>query len=394
MLGEIKCEWGTEKDMFEQVGKEISKQFWRSLGFRRIGSSDWFGLASDPEHPGWHLTAADDYELPALSSGPLDPDVGYLLKSPPNFNDDDYVSRLKQVFDNVAADDPRWQSADAHGNTILHIAAIESKPTSVQWILRRTNNLTQQRNSQGETPLDALLATLENKRTTHRTNFLTADVSDQFTGFSDTAVSCLAFLNVRIQVMDADWQRFKYGCTCGQCISGFLSPRMRFALECQAEIWADFLLEDIDRGNDWVRSNHACLTFLPHWVRNNLKTNQSMRKGFMNLCNHTAACLRENKIPTEQNVETVLCDASEWPPSSREFLRHGGNVSAVVTMLFQRAMESDEFAGDPLHLECHEDYIEKLPGCRNDHEFGFVSGMCGYERVSDVAYVPDRTGSL
>lgn len=33
VLSEIKCEWGTEKDMFEQVGKEISKQFWQSLGF-------------------------------------------------------------------------------------------------------------------------------------------------------------------------------------------------------------------------------------------------------------------------------------------------------------------------------------------------------------------------
>lgn len=51
-------------------------------------------------------------------------------------------------------------------------------------------------------------------------------------------------------------------------------------------------------------------------------------------------------------------------------------------MLSQRAMESDELAGDPLHAEICAREIQQLPQCRNDYEFGFVSGMCGYERVS------------
>jgi hypothetical protein len=45
-------------------------------------------------------------------------------------------------------------------------------------------------------------------------------------------------------------------------------------------------------------------------------------------------------------------------------------------MLFEKAME------DPLHMETFEDEIQQLPECRNDHEIGFVSGMCGYESVS------------
>ena len=67
---------------------------------------------------------------------------------------------------------------------------------------------------------------------------------------------------------------------------------MRFALECQADIGSDSLLENIDEGKFWVRSNHTYLTFLPRNVQNNLKTNKSMRKGFMNLCDHIATCLR------------------------------------------------------------------------------------------------------
>lgn len=57
-----------------------------------------------------------------------------------------------------------------------------------------------------------------------------------------------------------------------------------------------------------------------------------------------------------------------------------------ATMLFQKAMESGEFAGNPLHLEFHEDDIEKLPGCRNDHEFGFGRGICSGQDGQPVVY--------
>lgn len=51
-------------------------------------------------------------------------------------------------------------------------------------------------------------------------------------------------------------------------------------------------------------------------------------------------------------------------------------------MCFQLAMDQDEFAGDGEHHNVFSDKIEALPECRNDHEFGFVSGMCGYARIS------------
>jgi hypothetical protein len=198
--------------------------------------------------------------------------------------------------------------------------ATNIQPNSIQWILRRAKVLLHQRNAHGKTPLDTLLESLEDGRTTRRLNALTEDISDRFSGFSDTAVGCLIFLNGGTEVADVDWQRLKYGCTCGQCISGFLSPRMCFALECQADIWSDFLREDIEDGNFWVENNSTFLSFLPRRVQNNLKANKSMRNGVMNLCNHIANCLRGYMIPNESNVEIVLRDASEWPPTSRSFL--------------------------------------------------------------------------
>ena len=50
-------------------------------------------------------------------------------------------------------------------------------------------------------------------------------------------------------------------------------------------------------------------------------------------------------------------------------------------MLFQGAMNQDELAGDGMHAEIFEEDIAQLPECRNDHEFGFVSGITIFVHV-------------
>jgi hypothetical protein len=62
-------------------------------------------------------------------------------------------------------------------------------------------------------------------------------------------------------------------------------------------------------------------------------------------------------------------------------LQNGGTVSSVAKMLFWKAITFGELLG--LQYEDCENAVQSiLPSCRNDREFGFVSGMCGYERVS------------
>ncbi|KAJ5267460.1 hypothetical protein N7478_010268 [Penicillium angulare] len=352
--------------------RSISKLFWRSLGFRRIGSSSWFGLASDPEHPCHSLAIESDYEVPKMDSITLDADIEQKMKAIlESGSDEDFVNFLSHVWGDTLEQDPQWTETDASGNSVMHLAATNIKPHSVQWILSRAESLLHRRNAQGETPLEALLVCLENIRTIRHSNALTEDISDHFTGFDDTAVNCLILLKgcTGTEVVNATRQRLKYGCTCGQCMSGFMSPRMRLALECQADIWSDFLREEIEDGEYWVADNESFLDWLPHRVKENLKTNSSMRTGVMNLCNHIATCLRELEIPNGPNVEKVLRDASEWPPASMNFLQRGGSISAVASMLFQRAMESDELTGDSL---LGEEETRHLVKCRNDHEFGFA----------------------
>jgi hypothetical protein len=146
---------------------------------------------------------------------------------------------------------------------------------------------------------------------------------------------------------------------------------------------------DIDSvsGNEYIQWNELGLRYVPYPIRENMKTNKSMRQGFANLCHHFATCLRSNKLPTTTNILDALQNANEWPPTSRNFLLRGGTVVSVGSMLFESAMHQDELAGDGFHLDVYKGNIEVLPECRNDYEFGFVSGMCGYKRVSNIGYV-------
>ncbi len=140
-------------------------------------------------------------------------------------------------------------------------------------------------------------------------------------------------------------------------------------------------------GPEWVNHSAHLFEYLPNRVRENLGTNKSMRQGFANLCNHIATCLRAKVVPNEIDVLSALDHNGEWPPVTKNFLQRGGSVDSVALMVFQTAMDGDELAGDGTHVETFREAIAKLPGCRNDHEFGFVSGMCGYKRISQIRYV-------
>jgi hypothetical protein len=53
--------------------KEFAKQgaiaFWRSVGFRRVGGTWFFGCAQDPQHPMRSLKAEDDAEETQTTGG-------------------------------------------------------------------------------------------------------------------------------------------------------------------------------------------------------------------------------------------------------------------------------------------------------------------------------------
>jgi hypothetical protein len=156
---------------------------------------------------------------------------------------------------------------------------------------------------------------------------------------------------------------------------------MRSSLVFHGETKYDLIQEHIDDGRFWIKDNKYILVHLDPGVRTNLKTNKSLRQGFVNMFRVAVECLKANRVPTAENLEWCCDNQSEWPPDTKNYLRRAGTqmgCRAVLRYMFDAAKEEDEKAGNG---ECQRILKERwsdLPTCRNDHEFEFVARACGY----------------
>jgi hypothetical protein len=146
-----------------------------------------------------------------------------------------------------------WTAVDSSQKNILHHLSSRLHPESVRWLLANpdfSNTLMIAHDIEGYIPLEALQEQLDKNRSIVEWG-TTVYISDTFRGFPPEAVNCLVALQQLENVTLSQLQRLKYGCTCGQCIDGFLSPRMKFLLLCQAELTNDMVAEMIDDGPEW-----------------------------------------------------------------------------------------------------------------------------------------------
>jgi GNAT superfamily N-acetyltransferase len=384
---------------------DLATNFFRSLGFRRVGSTRWYALASDPAHPCHAVPADSDYNPPDTGFGIAECEYDARrssvhtlpeVLSTKDLDDQQFLDMVKETLGNRRASDSGWQATGDNGNTVLHVAAERSKPKSVEWILSQFPELLNVRNTRGETPLDTLQFRLEKDRTRFGPSHMLVirHISDNFKGYGDESVDCLVRLKGLANPSQLDMMRVKYGCTCGQCVMGILSPRMCLALESHGEMQHDMLLDSADSADDWsfYAEDGITLKFVPPKVRQNMMTNKSLRQGFAELCQYFSDSIKNGRAPTEKNVLREWEAASEWPPVTRNYFQRDGTVYAVGSSLFQMAMAQDLLAGDGTFYDICEAQIKALPECRNDHEFGFASSMCGYYRVRLIQPVCALTG--
>ncbi|TGO89247.1 hypothetical protein BPOR_0118g00100 [Botrytis porri] len=399
--------------------------FHRSLGFRRIGASSCFGLSSDPNHKSHSLATQDDFDPPEPPSTPAEEPEAMIITMPgeeESFRTSAYgreleEKRLKKLKEKLAPlhfaavslpdvelvkfyktfhvkDEKEWKQVDNLNNTLLHITACHFKPQSVQWLMdnmKDKQSLTSARNIDGYTPLEALQHELNIIRTRReQQGMMTVVISDNFAGFKPDATNCqFVLLTGSMPTKLSDTQlllQLKCGCTYGECIGGFLSPRMKLALLFQAETHYDSLNDSIhmslgDDGLDWLWLQESLVEHVHPDLQQNFKTNKSLRRGFANMFNYIATCLNANKPPTRRNVLKVCEETREWPPVTNNYLQWGGTldnkVEAVLEKVFEYAHAQNEIFGDGEFMNCMEKDIKQLKICRNDHEYGFVAKSCG-----------------
>ncbi|GAB1217283.1 hypothetical protein ATERTT37_006519 [Aspergillus terreus] len=300
---------------------------------------------------------------------------------------------LKTFFATHADDEIGWDRVTNSEATLLHITACQLKSLSTQWLLDNVhyaNRWKTARNIDGYTPLEALQETLETRRTRKDYGFFRiSNISDCFEGYPDAAVSCLSLLSGQ-EALGLNRACLRYGCTCGECVGGFLSARMRFSLIIHGQENFDLAQDGIDDGGFWIEASGHRLEHLGLEVRENLKTNKSLRKGFVNMFQIAVECLKARQVPTAENLKWFRDNQSEWPPHTKNYLRRAGTwmgCRAVLRYMFDRAKEEDEKAGDGQCQLVFNKEWSRLPTCRNDHEFEFVARACGYA-ADDVISFP------
>lgn len=329
----------------------------------------------------------DEYALPVIQIPPRTPFL--------STDDKSTLAILKARLAACPPLDPAWKATDDHGNTIIHVVSMDCKVESLTWLLDQpfADDLNCIRNLEGETPLEALEASLDEHRVKMTWRMLMIPVSDKYDGVRREELLCLLKLKGIDPRKVPKVDQVKFGCTCGECIGGFLSPRLAYALECQGDIHHHLMDfgSNLNLGSEWCSSWTAQLQHVRPDVRLNMTTNKSYRQGFTNLFGYVAECLRAKRLPTAPNVLNLV---SEWPPNVKNYIRRGGTVAAVVLACFDNAIIQDEYLGDGDHELVHAESIEKLPRCRNDREFAFarrqyrrIEGLQGdptYERATNA----------
>ncbi|QKX63191.1 uncharacterized protein TRUGW13939_10360 [Talaromyces rugulosus] len=399
-----------QKNEIDLQASNTAVSFYRSLGFRRIGSSPCFAYAFHPNHRARSIIPDRDFDpqIEPLDDREDEPGMGdYIIPygveiqlgqrtlstlqtefplhyAATTLPDLECVEYLKKV---ATEDGVNLTMVDRTHRTLLHTLARKLKPKSITWLLANVDaaeSWKTARDINGDSPLDVLKDFLEDIRTKRNLFMGNLHVSDDFQGFSPPAVECLSLLDIDRMGEDLglSTSRLKYGCTCGQCIEGFLSSRMKLALLDQAGTIYDFLSDGVDDGRYWVSDNKFWFRYVAYDVQQNFKTNKSIRQGYTNIFSRVRDCLESSIAPSVENILQVVRQWSEWPPVTRNYLTRAGDLSgvkAVLACIFNEARNRDDRTGDGEFQIMYASEYSSLSDCRNDREFKFVARACGLD---------------
>lgn len=223
------------------IEQSVAKIF-AKIGFRRVGRSNFVCYAlMDTNHPSRSLPSSDDAEplVPPLpgelhedglrdfrdlvfEEARMRPDAPFRIQAALR------SGRGQALFDYIrqqhAADPSCIRVKDHQGMTPLHVAAFRGRPTTVSEILRLgARDDLQEKDNDGRIPLDHLDAEMARIRERQR--------GSEFKGHDDSMCQCKVLIMQEMGLNPPPAELIKWGCTCGQCKGGWLSPRMVFRLQ-------------------------------------------------------------------------------------------------------------------------------------------------------------------
>ncbi|MCJ1353111.1 MAG: hypothetical protein MMC33_003096 [Icmadophila ericetorum] len=329
-----------EQYTITQQSVTSSVSFWRALGFRRIRCSEFFALAADPNHAANHMPKGADYDPPTieLATGPW----------------------------------PIHDALNYLGNTIIHIIT-PKKVKTLEWVLEKPwlKDLLLVRNHDLDTPKEKLLSILDFNRTVMESQGMVVGIFDDFKGFRPNSIDRIFKLRGNAAPTEGEQERAKYGCTCGECIAGFLSPRLALAVATQAGLDGDEMSMILDESHN---------LFLLCWPVKHLPPSKRSRlmeepicRGFIRLFFLITNCHERKRLPTTTNIRAIMDSTNMDDLHAGSFLgANNGSMAHIFQSCSTGAIDEDRFIGNGQLNETYRDEIERLPECRNDREIKFA----------------------
>ncbi|KAI0030341.1 hypothetical protein K488DRAFT_54470 [Vararia minispora EC-137] len=400
-----------------KAGQAAAIGLFRKAGFRRVGNTHFFAYAlADGSHPSRSLSADVDYN-PEQSSGKPDDDSNITLPSlptsvllaslvEPEFTDsarrfplhatlsigNKTEAQIICILEQLSTDEElahlHLKDLSVDGVTVLHIAADRGMPHVIDKLLQMGASIDlNTRSSQGFTPLDLL------ERQLRATREFLGTLQIAFAGHDAQFVLAKTKL---LQAMGSEnipsSERLKWGCTCGECTGGWLSPRMRYQMKVQAEVNADMMLDSLESVGRSIRfkplSEEDIDTYLGGWTDylppsvHERGITRPVIRGYAALLSSISLVLNLGEIPTPAAVYDqarlggyIVESRTDWWAVTA-FFDHGGMVEHALNYLLSVALDQGP-CGDGDFLDAFGDEYDTFPECDNDIDYRMVRANLG-----------------
>nr|GAT49092.1 ankyrin repeat family protein [Mycena chlorophos] len=368
---------GSDKVLWQETQKR-QIAFFRKNGFGRVGRTAFFGYSLNENHPSRRLPVeqdpanlTDEFSPPDRETAQQTFPVHYAIA---NETDSTVVAFIQAAYDK---DPQSIHSPDGNGFTPIHIAAGSRNIAALRKLLEWDvdADLRNAANADGVTPLELLQNQMRSTR-----SFVETLLVD-WQGYSAEELEVEYLLKQRTdQLVPASLQEYivknKYGCTCGACLAGWLSPRMRYRLECQAGYGRDMMPDNYDQFthrqvasfDDFfdVQTPYIPRRFQPDFYL-------SFYKGYCDIFTAAYEFLHAtNEVLSESAIQPYLSQDSMF------YFNKGGRIAFAFDAMTSCARDESEL-GDGTHEETFADSEDwkSLPTCANDLQFQLVRVMLG-----------------
>ncbi|KAF7375117.1 Ankyrin repeat family protein [Mycena sanguinolenta] len=354
--------------------------FFRKAGYRRVGRTPFFGYSQDPEHPSRQLSYLDDFDEDVFSTE----EGSHPGLSLQTAIIQDNSEKIVSIIQNAHALDPRSISLpDVHGFRPIFVAVRIKNLLALRTLISlgvSAEDFNCRNNKDHLTPLEACNADMCSQRDFE-------EIFKFWEGYSDISLHIKATLKRAMghpmPPTDEEYvAQKKWGCTCGNCLEGWLSPRTLIRLKDEAEMAFDTAQETIEIEQMIPKEPlqplsiemNPILCYIPRRLWH--ETYKTFILGYGHVMTSIAQLLSRSILPTKSTVIAQLQNGQLQyfdVQAAKFYFDKGGLVEHALAAIIGNAEASFvDLSGTDFDIYRDDDRFLKTPACANDREFGIV----------------------